>query len=682
MDVSGYGEATAAKRAADLRDLIRRHDYLYYVLDRPEISDREYDMLFRELVRIEERFPGLRTQDSPTQRVGGAPLPVFQSVRHRYPMRSLGNAFEAEEIRAFDRRVRGILGESSAVEYVVEPKIDGLSVSLVYQDGVFVQGATRGDGETGEDVTENLRTIRSIPLRLRPEGGRPARMECRGEVYMPMRAFQRLNEERESDGEAPFANPRNAAAGSLRQLDPRVTAGRRLAALVYDLRYWEDQGRAAVSTHLEGLRLLEELGFAVPIHRSFESIAGAIAYLEEWAGRRGELPYEIDGMVIKVNDISQREILGSTAHSPRWAIAFKYPPEQAVTRVVDVSIQVGRTGVLTPTAILEPVRIAGSTVGRATLHNEDIIREKDVRIGDYVLVQKAGEVIPEIVSVLKERRTGAETPFAMPRKCPECGADVVRFEGEAAARCTGVSCPAQLREGIIHFASRDAMNIEGLGPAIVAQLLDNGLVRDVADLYYLGRDDFVKLERMGDKSASNMVEAIRKTKDNPIGRLVFALGIRHVGDKVAGLLADRFTSMEALASAGREELKSIPEIGDKIAESVVGFFRQDQTREVLRKLAAAGVRMKNEPEREGPRPFAGKRFVVTGTLSTMKRHEAEKVISDLGGQVMSGVSRTTDYLVVGADPGSKYEKALELGTTILSEDEFIEMAGKDHAIGG
>ncbi|MGE5484169.1 MAG: NAD-dependent DNA ligase LigA [Ignavibacteriales bacterium] len=677
MDDAG----AAAARAAELRDLIRHHDHLYYVLDRPEISDREYDRLFRELVEIEERFPGLRTPDSPTQRVGGAPLPVFTSVRHRYPMLSLSNAFEAEEIRAFDRRVRGILGAGAAVEYVVEPKIDGLSVSLIYQDGLFVQGATRGDGETGEDVTENLRTIRSIPLRLRPASRRPARLECRGEVYMPRKAFQRLNEEREKAGEMLFANPRNAAAGSLRQLDPRVTAGRKLAALVYDLRYLEDEGAAGggspgLSTDVEGLRLLEQLGFAVPPYRLFTSIDVVIAYLDEWAARRGEQPYDMDGMVIKVNDLSQRAALSSTAHSPRWALAYKYPPEQAVTRVVGISIQVGRTGVLTPTAVLEPVRLAGSTVGRATLHNEDVIREKDVRIGDYVLVQKAGEVIPEIVSVLKERRTGVETPFAMPERCPECGADVVRFEGEAAARCTGISCPAQLRESIIHFASRDAMNVEGLGPAVIAQLLDSGLVRDVADLYYLKKDDFLRLERMGDKSASNLVEAIRRTKDNPIDRLIFALGIRHVGERVAGLLADRFNSMEALASAGADDLMTIPEVGEKIAGSVVGFFRQDQTREVLRKLAAAGVRMKNEPKREGPAPFAGKRFVVTGTLNTMKRHEVEKLITDLGGQVMSGVSKTTDYLVMGLDPGSKYEKALELGTKILSEEEFLAMAGK------
>ncbi|MGE5542798.1 MAG: NAD-dependent DNA ligase LigA, partial [Bacillota bacterium] len=609
------------------------------------------------------------------------PLPEFTSVRHRSPMLSLSNAFEAEEIRAFDRRVRGFLGEEAEVEYVVEPKIDGLSVSLIYQDGLFVQGATRGDGETGEDVTENLRTVRTIPLRLKSTSRKPARLECRGEVYMPRKAFQSLNEERERAGEALFANPRNAAAGSLRQLDPRVTAGRRLAAFVYDVRYVEGggatgEGGPGLTTDVEGLRLLEELGFAVPPYRLFTSIEGVIEYLDQWAARRGEQPFDMDGMVIKVNDLAQRAALGSTAHSPRWALAYKYPPEQAVTRVIGISIQVGRTGVLTPTAILQPVRLAGSTVGRATLHNEDVIRGKDVRIGDYVVVQKAGEVIPEIVSVLKERRTGGETPFVMPEKCPECGADVVRFEGEAAARCTGISCPAQLRESIIHFASRNAMNIEGLGPAVISQLLDNRLVRDVADLYYLGKDDFLGLERMGDKSASNLVEAIRRTKDNPVDRLIFALGIRHVGERVAGLLADRFGSVEALASASVNDLMSIPEVGEKIAGSIVGFFGQDQTREVLRKLAGAGVRMKNEPKREGPAPLAGKRFVVTGTLSAMKRHEAEKLIADLGGQVMSGVSKTTDYLIVGLDPGSKYEKALELGTKILSEEEFLEMTGK------
>ncbi|MCR4399042.1 MAG: NAD-dependent DNA ligase LigA, partial [Firmicutes bacterium] len=493
------------------------------------------------------------------------------------------------------------------------------------------------------------------------------------------RAFEALNREREEQGEPLFANPRNAAAGSLRQLDPRITASRRLAAFVYEVTHWEDadrQGRTGPRTHVEGLRVLEEMGFRVPQHRVFASADSVIAYLEEWAVKRGDLPYEVDGMVIKVNDLGQRASLGATSHSPRWALAYKYPPEQAVTRVIGISVQVGRTGVLTPTAILEPVRLAGSTVGRATLHNEDIIRAKDVRIGDYVVVQKAGEVIPEIVSVLKDRRRGDEKEFVMPGKCPECGADVARFEGEAASRCTGISCPARLREGIIHFASRDAMNIEGLGPSLISQLLDSGLVKDVADLYYLKREDLLKLERMGEKSASNLVEAIRKTKDNPLDRLVFALGIRHVGQKVAGLLAERFGSMEALASATEEELLSIPDVGGKIAASVVQFFRQPQTTEVLKKLAGAGVRMSSEPRRRGPTPLEGKRFVLTGTLGSMSRSDAESLIAELGGRVMSGVSKATDYLVLGADPGSKYQKALEIGTKILTEEEFLAMAGK------
>ncbi|NPV69436.1 MAG: NAD-dependent DNA ligase LigA [Firmicutes bacterium] len=717
----------AAERADELRDQIRHHDYLYYVLDRPEIPDCEYDRLYRELLEIEELFPELRTPDSPTQRVGGEPLPAFNQVRHRFPMLSLSNAYSADEIRAFDRRVRSLLAETVAdatVEYVVEPKIDGLSVSLVYENGVFVQGATRGDGETGEDVTENLKTIRSIPLRLRPlrRAGAgpagageaagtagaaglpqiPARLECRGEVYMPRPAFEALNKEREARGEPLFANPRNAAAGSLRQLDSRVTASRRLAGFVYEIRHWETGGAVGgeleedagglaenrsgssgggARTHVEGMKTLEHLGFKIPPYRSFSTIEGVIDYCNEWAVKRDDLRYEIDGMVIKVNELAQRPVLGSTAHSPRWALAYKFPAQQAVTRVLDIIIQVGRTGVLTPTAILDPVRLAGSTVGRATLHNEDIIRAKDVRIGDHVIIQKAGEVIPEVVSVLKEKRTGQETEFRMPEKCPECGAGVIRLEGEAAARCTGISCPAQLREGIIHFASRDAMNIEGLGPALIQQLLDAGLVKDVADLYYLNREDVLNLERKGEKSASNLIAAIRKTRDNPLERLIFALGIRHVGQKVAQLLADRFGSMEALSAATKEELTTVPDIGDKIAESVVQFFRQDQTRTVLRKLEAAGVRMRDEPKIARSTPLAGKRFVVTGTLETMKRSDVERLIRELGGEVQSGVGKSTDYLVAGENPGSKLDKARELGTTILSEMEFLAMAGRGNTAG-
>jgi len=691
-DFVEQGEEAAARRVDELKRLIRHHDHLYYVLDRPEIDDSEYDRLYRELVDLEERYPRLRTPDSPTQRVGGAPLPAFANVRHRFPMLSLNNAYGAEELRAFDRRVRSAVG--AAVEYIVEPKIDGLSVSLVYEDGVFVRGATRGDGEVGEDVTENLRTVRSIPLRLswKADGGTgdrqglpddiPRVLECRGEVYMTRDAFESLNAAREKTGEQTFANPRNAAAGSLRQLDPRVTAARRLSSFVYEVRYIETAATGAktpfgapLGTHEEGLELLSALGFRVPPYRRCSDIEEVISYCEEWAHRRDDLPYDIDGMVVKVNDLEQQRVLGATAKSPRWAVAYKFPAQQAVTRVKDIVVQVGRTGVLTPTAVLEPVRLAGSTVGRASLHNEDIIRQRDVRIGDWVVIQKAGEVIPEVVSVLEERRTGGEIEFEMPKKCPECGAEVVRFEGESAHRCTGASCPAQLREGLIHFASRDAMNIEGLGPAIIQQLLDAGLVRDVADLYRLEVEDMLKLERMGEKSASNLVNAIRKSRDNPIERLIFGLGIRHVGQRAAGLLAERFGDVRALADASAEELMKIPEIGEKIAESIVAYFRQEQNRRVLKKLETAGVRMRNPAVEEGPKPLQGKRFVVTGTLETMKRSEVEELIRRLGGVVSSSVSRNTDYLVLGRDPGSKYDRARELGIKILTEREFLEMTG-------
>ncbi|HHV79466.1 MAG TPA: NAD-dependent DNA ligase LigA [Firmicutes bacterium] len=660
----------ARARLEELKKQIAYHDYRYYVLDEPVISDAEYDSLMRELMEIEKIYPELVTPDSPSQRVGGKPLEVFGTIVHTKPMLSLSNAFTREEIEAFDRRIRSSLGED--VQYVVEPKIDGLSVALRYVDGVFQVGATRGDGEVGEDVTQNIRTIKTIPLRL--HGHPPGRIEVRGEVFMPKKAFERLNRARAETGEPPFANPRNAAAGSLRQLDPAVTASRKLDSLVYEVRSTDG---IMPATHLEALEWLSKLGFKVPPHVVVSSVDELWEYLQSWGKRRSELEYDIDGMVIKLNSIRGQELLGSTAKSPRWALAFKYEPEQATTRVKDIVVQVGRTGVLTPTAVLEPVRISGSTVSRATLHNEDIIREKDVRIGDMVVIQKAGEVIPEIVRVIKEARTGQETPFKMPAWCPVCGSQVVRLEGEAAARCIGISCPAQLRELLIHFASRDAMNIEGLGPAIIDQLMAAGLVKDPGDLYSVSREQLEKLERMGPKSASKLVHAIEASKKNPLRKLLFALGIRHVGLKAAATLAKHFGHLDNIARATLAQLTGVEDIGPVIAKSIWEFFRDENNLAVINKLKAAGVSM-IEPAMEGAgvslqSPFSGKRVVFTGALSSMARAQAEKIVEEMGGSVSSSVTRKTDMVIVGAEPGSKYAKAVELGIPIVTEEEFLRM---------
>ncbi|MEW6547043.1 MAG: NAD-dependent DNA ligase LigA [Bacillota bacterium] len=674
MSVPAFEEARA--RVEELRRQIRHHDHLYYVLDAPEISDAEYDELVRELRRLEELYPQLVTPDSPTQRVAGAPSEAFGTVVHSSPMLSLDNAFSPEDLLDFDRRVRSLLG-GERPEYVAELKIDGLSVALHYERGRFVRGATRGDGERGEDVTANLRTVRSIPLVLQPPGEMLTELEVRGEVYMPVQAFQRLNREREERGEPTFANPRNAAAGSVRQLDPRVTAGRPLDTFIYEIRRWEAQGPEGPETQWEALEMLGRLGFKVNPHRRLcRDIDEVIDYCRYWAEHRHDVGYEMDGSVIKVNSFEQQRRLGATTHHPRWAIAYKFPAEQATSRVRDIIIQVGRTGVLTPTALLDPVRLAGATVSRATLHNEDIIRQKDVRIGDTVIVQRAGDVIPEVVAVVKEKRTGQEREFRMPDRCPVCGAEAVRLPGEVAVRCTGVACPAQLKEQLIHFASRDAMNIEGLGPAIITQLMDAGLVKDAADLYFLKYEDVVKLERMADKSARNLLDAIAATRGNPLHRLIYALGIRYVGEKVSRVLADHFGSMDALARATEEELTRIPEIGPKIAASVVAFFRQEQTRRVLEKLRRAGVNMEQRraaPARESP--LAGKTVVFTGTLQSMGRKEAEELVASLGGKPSGSVSRHTDYVVVGANPGSKYDRARELGVKMLTEEEFRRLAG-------
>ncbi|MGB9866462.1 MAG: NAD-dependent DNA ligase LigA [Bacillota bacterium] len=660
----------ARARVEQLRKEIAYHDYRYYVLDSPVISDVEYDSLMRELLELEALYPELVTPDSPSQRVGGKPLEAFGSVLHSKPMLSLSNAFSREEIEAFHRRIMSVLGEP--VSYVVEPKIDGLSVAVRYVDGLLSVGATRGDGEVGEDVTQNLKTVRSIPLRLHGAGATPARLEVRGEVYMPRRAFEELNRERAAAGESLFANPRNAAAGSLRQLDPRITASRKLDSFVYEVR--DIEGVTAPATQSEALELLKAFGFKVPPYVVVQTVEEIWDYLNSWAKRRDELEYDIDGMVIKLNDLAAQQALGATAKSPRWAVAFKFEPEQAITKVKDIVVQVGRTGVLTPTAILEPVRVSGSTVSRATLHNEDIIREKDVRIGDTVVIQKAGEVIPEVVRVVKEARTGSEVPFSMPSRCPACGSQVVRLPGEAASRCVGMSCPAQIRELLIHFASRDAMNIEGLGPAIVDQLLGSNLVRDPGDLYSLTQDKLEGLERMGKKSAAKLVAAIQKSKSNPLRKLLFALGIRHVGQKVAASLAEHFEDIDALAKASLEELMQVEDVGPVIAQSVVKFFRDQNNLAVIQKLKEAGVRTSEEKlAQPASSPFYGKRVVFTGALSSMTRAQAEEIVQSMGGHVSSSVSSKTDMVIAGQDPGSKYTKALELGVPVLTEQEFLEM---------
>ncbi|MEW6661035.1 MAG: NAD-dependent DNA ligase LigA [Bacillota bacterium] len=662
------------ERIEELRRLIDRHNYLYYQQDNPEVSDHEYDQLMAELIRLEEEHPEFFEPNSPTQRVGGKPLEVFGTIRHRTPLLSLDNAFSKADLLEFDRRVRSALDEP--VAYVVEPKIDGLSVALSYVDGHFFTGATRGDGETGEDVSQNIKTIAAVPMLLKEP---LLRLEVRGEAYMPKEAFERLNSAREAKGEPLFANPRNAAAGSLRQLDPRVTARRFLSVMAYEVLHVEGY---TIKTHWEGLELLEKMGFQVDPYRLYcEDIQQVINHCLEWAERRDALPYEIDGMVVKVNSLEHQQKLGARSKSPRWAVAYKFPAQQAVTVLQNIFVRVGRTGVLTPNAVLQPVRLAGTTVSRATLHNEDVIRQKDIRIGDTVVIEKAGEIIPEVVQVLKERRTGNEQEFVMPETCPECGSKVERQAGEAAARCMGgLVCPAQVREAIIHFVSRDAINIEGLGPAVVTQLIDAGLVRDVADLYSLSQASLLNLERMGLQSSQNLLDAIAKSKENPLAQLIFALGIRHVGQRASRLLAEHFRSMDRLQTATYEELVAVPDIGPRMAESVLSFFREEHNQKVLAKLKAAGVNMAAEKPPQVDLPLAGKKFVLTGTLETLTRSEAQKLIEERGGQVTGSVSKTTDYVVVGASPGSKYDKAKallkanpDLPLKILSEEEFAQL---------
>jgi DNA ligase (NAD+) len=659
----------AQTRIEELRELLNKYNYEYYVLDRPSVPDAEYDRLMQELIALEEQYPEFKTKDSPSQRVGGQPLDAFQKVEHRIPMLSLANAFHEGDLRDFDRRVRQEVGDD--VAYVCELKIDGLAVSVRYENGYFVQGATRGDGVTGEDITENLKTIRSLPLRLKEA----VTLEARGEAYMPKASFERLNEQRKQRGEELFANPRNAAAGSLRQLDPKIAASRHLDLFVYSLANAEELG---IDSHSAALDYLQTLGFKVnPERRRCANIDEVIRFVSEWHEKRSHLPYDIDGIVIKVDSFEQQEQLGATAKSPRWAIAYKFPAEEVVTKLIGIELNVGRTGVVTPTAILEPVRVAGTTVQRATLHNEDFIREKDIRIGDSVVIKKAGDIIPEVVNVVFDRRTGQEVPFAMPTHCPECGSELVRLEGEVALRCINPKCPAQIREGLIHFVSRQAMNIEGLGEKVISQLFREGLIHDVADIYRLTKEQLINLERMGEKSATNLLAAIEASKQNSLERLLFGLGIRYVGAKAAKVLAEHFETMDRLQNATKEELMAIHEIGEKMADSIVAYFAKPEVKELLNELRAYGVNM----EYKGPKTpkagdvdsyFAGKTVVLTGKLESLSRNEAKEKIEQLGGKVTGSVSKNTDLVIAGADAGSKLAKAKQLNIEIWDETRFLQ----------
>lgn len=672
MDLFADERAADLAEAEKLRREIRHNEYLYYVLDAPEITDAEYDRMMVRLRELETRYPDGIPADSPTQRVGGRASSQFTEVRHLEPLLSLGNVFSAEELRAFDERVRSGLPAGSKVEYVMEPKIDGLACSLIYENGKLVRAATRGDGVVGENVTANVRTIRSIPLTLKvPEGEAvPELLDVRGEVYMPRQAFMRLNEQRAERGESEFANPRNAAAGSLRQLDPQVTASRSLSFFAYYL-----VGEGAQPKHSESLALLAHYGFKVSEnYKVVENIDEAIKYIGDFNELRQGLSYDTDGAVIKVNDVYQQRILGATGKDPRWATAYKYPPEQAETTLEDIDWRVGRTGVLTPTAVLTPVKLSGSVISRATLHNEDFIRAKDIRIGDRVVINKAGEIIPEVLRVVAEKRTGDEKEVEIPSVCPECGWRVERQGEEAAIRCTNPHCPALGREGLIHFVSRDAMNIDGCGPSVINALLDAGLVRDAADLYSLRKDDLLKLERMGEKSADNLLAALDESKKNELDKLLFALGIRHVGAKVARILATEFGSMEKLQQAQPEELAQIRDIGDKIAESAVTWLNVPANIDLVERLAAAGLTMTfTPPASQEDNPFFGKTLVFTGTMPTLGRAEAKTMAQDVGAKVSGSVSKKTDYVIAGAEAGSKLEKAQQLGVTVIDEAEFLRL---------
>ena len=646
-----------------LRTVLNQAGYEYYVMDNPTMSDYDYDHQLRRLEELEAAHPELVTPDSPTQRVGGQVQEGFQPVTHQVPLESLQDVFDLGELSEFDQRVRGAVPEA---EYDVEPKVDGLSVALEYVDGAFVRGATRGDGRVGEDVTANLKTIRAIPLKL-PEP--VPHLIDRGEVFMPRTVFARLNEDREQNGEALFANPRNAAAGSLRQLDPRIAAARQLSIIVFNVQYVEG---ISFTTHTESLDWLERMRFKVIPHDTCSTIEQAGASIRSIGENRTAYPYDIDGAVVKVNSLQERSLLGSTAKFPRWAAAYKYPPEQKPSRVLDIVVQVGRTGVLTPRAVLEPVRLAGTTVQSASLHNQDYIAEKDIRVGDTVLVQKAGEIIPEVVGVVREKRPEGTQPYRLPERCPVCGAHVARDEDGAAIRCTGAECPAQLLRNLTHFASRDAMDIEGLGPAVVEGLVKAGLVRTPGDLYRLEAQSVAQLERMGQKSAENLIAAIEKSKSRDLSRLLFAFGIRQVGQKAAKVLAARFGTLDRLSQATVEELTAVDDIGEITARSLAEWLHSDQAEHLIASLKGAGVNTASQAQPVDDR-LAGKTFVLTGTLEHFSRAEAGARIEALGGKVSSSVSRKTSYVVAGEEAGSKLDKANALGITVLSEAEFLQM---------
>jgi len=651
----------------ELREKIRYHADKYYNEDSPEISDNEYDMMLQELKNLELMNPDLVTEDSPTQKVIGEVKEGFSEVRHDVPMLSLQDVFDKEALYDFDNKMKSAIGED--VEYTVETKIDGLSVSLEYINGELIRGSTRGNGAVGEDVTENLKTIKTIPHKLKSK----IDIEVRGEVFIPRETFLKLNEEREMNGQPLFANARNAAAGSLRQLDAEVVAERKLDIYIFNVQ----KSNVSFNTHKESIEFLREQGFNVipvcNIAKNGEDIEREIDKIGEM---RGEFSFDIDGAVVKVNDLSEREKLGSTSKTPRWAVAYKYPPEKKPTKIKEIVIQVGRTGVLTPTAELETVRLAGTNVSRATLHNEDYIKDKDIRIGDTVLVQKAGDIIPEVVEVVFDKRTGDEVVFEMPKKCPVCGSDVERAESETAVRCTGIECPARLFRSIVHFASREAMDIEGLGPANVELLLNRGLIKNIADIYYLKAEDIEKLDRMGKKSAENLINAIHKSKQNTLDKLIFGLGIRHIGKKAGKLIAETFSDIDEIAGADAERFAGIDEIGLKMGESIVKYFRNEQVKDTIEKLKLAGVNMKGSKKEISDGRFLGMTFVLTGTLPTYTRQEAQEIIESFGGKASGSVSKKTTYVLAGEEAGSKLDKAISLGVKVIDEEEFKKMTEK------
>ena len=658
------------ERIEELSKKLKEYSDQYYVEDRPTIQDDEYDRLFKELQSLETNYPQWALVDSPTQRVGGAPLDNFNKFTHPHSLYSLANGMNVGDLRDFDKRVRGLL-EKDQVEYLVELKFDGLAMNLIYENQIFRLGATRGDGQVGEEVTRNLKTIRSIPLRL--ENAPDGELEIRGEVYMPKKSFFKLNQMRDENGEPPFANPRNAAAGSIRQLDSKITAERELAFFAYGMVDAENLG---ITSHREMLEALTKWNVPVcPEVFLFSNIEAVIEYCQSWTPeKRANLEYEIDGLVIKVNSLRDQDTLGTTVKDPRWAIAYKFPAVEQVTRLLDIEVSVGRTGVLTPTAVLEPVVVAGSTIGRASLHNQDLIDERDIRIGDWVRIRKAGDVIPEVIGVLEEKRTGTETPFHLPDHCPVCLSTTFKFVGEVAIRCSNPNCPAIQQEKINHFVSKNAMNIDGLGPAIVELLLTKGLIQDVADLYQLRGEELVSLERMGERSTTNLLTSIEASKNQGLARVLFGLGIRHVGAKAAKVIAQYYGDMAGIFGGTIEEIQNLPDIGPKIAQSLVEWLKEEYNQKLIEKLKNAKVRLtEDQKEMISETNISGKTFVLTGTLPTLKRSEAAQMIEERGGKVSGSVSKKTDYLVAGEEAGSKLEKARELNVSILNEVEFIEL---------